>query len=142
MKTQQAMRFFMIAVCVCLVSYGGYLLIRDHAYARVERLTQSYAHEVEPFIEEFAQDYDLNIVYFKVFEYEAVRAKVFVVDKQAPYEGNNAGGAFMYLERRDLDSAWELAKPVEVVWALSGSADGRTWPPYGLTDPFAERDDR
>ena len=115
-------------------------MVRSRAYARVEQLTRQHALEVKPFADEFASEHDLNILYCKVFEYKVIRAKVFIVDRQKPYQGNNAGGTFLHLERRDLDSDWELIGPPEVVWALSGSADGRTWPPYGLTDPFPEHD--
>ena len=139
MKAHRSIMWFtMIVICVCLVSYGGYILIRNRAYARVEQLAQRHARDVAPFVGSFAGEYNLEIVYFKVFEYEDASAKVFVVLKQDPHKGKDVGGSFFHLERRDLDSDWELAKPVESVWSLYGSADGRTWPPYGLTDPFAE----
>jgi hypothetical protein len=71
MRSRRYFVWILVAIlCVCLVSYGGYLLIKNRAYERVEGLTRQYAHQVEPFVRQFAREYDLNIVYFKVFEYD------------------------------------------------------------------------
>lgn len=138
MKLYRLFWGIVVAVCVCLASYGGYLLIRNCAYAHVEQLTRQYAQEIAPFVDEFSKKHDINIMYFKVFEYGQVKAKVFVVQKQSPHEGKDIAGSFLYLERGDSNSDWTLARPPEAVWSLSGSADGRTWPPYGPVDPFVE----
>lgn len=114
-------------------------MLRNRAYEHVETLTRQHAHKVEPLIEEFAGEYDLNIVYFKVFEYDRAEAKVFVVEERVSQAGRkDASGSFFHLKRSDPDSDWELASSPECVWSLAGSADGRTWPPYGPTDPHAE----
>ena len=142
MKPRRYLVWTIVAViCVCIVSYGGYLSIENQAYMHVEELTRKYAHEVEPFVEQFAGEYNLNIVYFKVFEYDQVRAKVFVVERQDPQEGKDASGSFLHLKRSQPGGSWELASPPECVWSLAGSADGRTWPPYGPTDPYTEPED-
>lgn len=127
-----------VAVGICFLTYLGYVVARNRAYAHVEQLTKQYARQVEPFIVQFASEYDLHVVYYKVFEYDELKAKVFVVDKQDPQMGDSAGGTFFYLERASQDSEWELASPPDVVWAFAGSADGCTWPPYRLDGPYAD----
>jgi hypothetical protein len=139
-KSYRFLLGIVIVVCVCLASYGGFLLIRNRAYAQVEQLTQQYAREVAPFVTEFAKKHDIDIVYFKVFEYEEVKAKVFVVQKQNPQEGKDIAGSFFYLKRSDSSSNWTLIGHPEAIWSLSGSADARTWPPYGPVDPFMKQD--
>ena len=127
----------------CLSSIGiVYHAKRQAAYRQVETLTELYGDEFKTVVEEIrSSQYSsrTEVRYFKVFEYSKSASKLFIVvhEESVGLGTGDTGGEFVFLQRDPDSGVWDLAAPVHVVWSFYGSADGRTWPPYGPIDPFA-----
>lgn len=146
MPKSKPLRVLVLLVCcglICMTgAVGGYYVKREMAYKRVEGLTALYGREFESVVEQVRLSQYSNraeIRYFKVFEYSKSASKLFVVfhEESTGVGTGDTGGVFVFLER-DPGHTWEVAEPIHVVWSFYGSADGRTWPPYGPVDPFAD----
>ena len=117
----------LVMVGVAVAGITAYFVARQLAYARVEQLTESYAHEFTRVLEETETQGCESIAYYKVFNYSSDEAKLFVVYRLKDRRHPNHHGVYVYLRRTA--GEWEITD-YELVWAQYGSADGITWPPY------------
>jgi len=118
-------RLLLLIAIVLAIGLLGFFALRRFAYSRVESLTEAHASEFAELIDRFNQERENDEVeYFKVFEYDGERAKLFIVvrDRQ-----NHRLGTFHHLRKQG--GHWKITR-IELVWASHGSADGFTWPPY------------
>ena len=102
------------------------------AYGRIEYLTYRYGDQFK--VAARKTSWEGELMYLRVFSYSEKDAKVFIVERQQSYEGQDQEtyyrtGTFYYFGRGATSSAWSL-QHWEVVWSEAGSADGWTMPPY------------
>jgi hypothetical protein len=120
---------------------AGRWLHMQIAYAEIEQLTREHSGELSGTVRTFIINAEFpggrfkkSLEYFKIFEYSATNAKVYLVariDSVPPdtsyYDRN---GGFLYLLFQN--GAWILdpSRPYDMKWSRLGSADEEVWPPY------------
>lgn len=124
------MRNKTLAAVVVFLALGGIFGWIQFLYARVDALTAEHGLEFSALVEEIDQRDSVlgSTVYYKVFEYQPDSAVLFIVDSHAE---NRSNGFYLFTSKTT--GNWEI-EGANLVWSSHGSADGWTWPPYGL-DP-------
>lgn len=124
------MRNKTLALVVVLLALGGIFGWIQLLYARVDVLTAEHGLEFSALVEKIDQRDSApgSTVYYKVFEYQPDSAVLFIVDRDAE---NRYIGFYVFTSKTT--GNWDIDDR-KLVWASHGSADGWTWPPYGL-DP-------
>ena len=113
-----------VVIGLALAGWCIFLVVRQLAYARVERLTNLHSGEFATIVQG-VDAAGLSLAYLKVFQYAPPKAKLFVVYEDT--RGDYRDGVYVYAELQS--GRWQVVR-TELVWAAYGSADGRTWPPY------------